>query len=76
MTSRQARKQGSAFYELIVLPTFAPRLARPYRVPGTDRVYNQEFAALKSTRGHRRDHALDVYRDKTRGRVPPFLSFA
>ena len=35
---------GSAFHELIVLPTFAPQLARPYRVPGTDTVYNTEFA--------------------------------
>jgi hypothetical protein len=26
---------GSAFHELIVLPTLAPDLARPYQVPGT-----------------------------------------
>ena len=35
---------GSAFHELVVLPTFAPQLARPYRVPGMDTVYNMEFA--------------------------------
>jgi hypothetical protein len=27
--------QGSAFHELVVLPTLAPELARPYNVPGT-----------------------------------------
>jgi len=26
---------GSAFHEIIVLPTMAPDLARPYQVPGT-----------------------------------------
>ena len=36
--------QGSAFHKLIVLPTLAPHLAHPYHVPGTDIVYNTEFA--------------------------------
>jgi hypothetical protein len=27
--------QGSAFHELVLLPTLAPELARPYYVPGT-----------------------------------------
>jgi len=36
--------QGSAFHELVVLPTLAPHLARPYQVPGTDIVYNMEFS--------------------------------
>ena len=27
--------QGSAFHEIVVLPTLAPHLARPYIVPGT-----------------------------------------
>jgi len=27
--------QGSAFHELVVLPTLAPQLARPYHAPGT-----------------------------------------
>ena len=34
------------FWELLVLPTFAPHLARPYRVPGTEKVYNLELARL------------------------------
>jgi hypothetical protein len=37
--------QGSAFQELIVYPTFAPHLTHPYHVPGTDIVYNTEFAS-------------------------------
>jgi hypothetical protein len=37
------RPQGSAFQELVVLPTLAPELARPYTVPGTDVTYNLEF---------------------------------
>ena len=41
--------QGSAFHELVVLPTLAPHLARPYHVPGTDIVYNTEFA--RNTQG-------------------------
>ena len=45
--------QGSAFHELVVLPTLAPRLARPYRVPGTDVVYNMEFS--QNTQGN---HAI------------------
>ena len=28
-------RQGSAFHELVVLPTLAPQLARPYVVPGS-----------------------------------------
>lgn len=43
-TSNGAPTSGSAFHELVVLPTFAPHLARPYRVPGTDIVYNAEFS--------------------------------
>ena len=42
----QGRTRGqrrSAFHELVVLPTLAPQLARPYRVPGTDKWYNLEF---------------------------------
>ncbi|KAF9053261.1 hypothetical protein BJ165DRAFT_1523972 [Panaeolus papilionaceus] len=35
--------QGSAFHELVVLPTFAPELAHPYHVPGTT-----EHAAAKA----------------------------
>jgi len=27
--------QGSAFHELVVLPTLAPHLSRPYHPPGT-----------------------------------------
>jgi hypothetical protein len=38
------RQRRSAFWELIVLPTFAPHLARPYRVPGLAKVYNSEFS--------------------------------
>ena len=37
------RPQGSAFQELVVYPTFAPALAHPYTVPGTDVTYNPEF---------------------------------
>ncbi|KAJ7715686.1 hypothetical protein B0H16DRAFT_1741745 [Mycena metata] len=33
--------QGSAFHELVVVPTLAPELARPYQVPGTDIVFNR-----------------------------------
>jgi hypothetical protein len=40
---RTRSQRQSAFHELVVLPTFAPQLARPYRVPGTDRWYNLEF---------------------------------
>ena len=36
--------QGSPFHEIVVLPTLAPHLARPYRVPGTDVTYNMEFS--------------------------------
>jgi len=36
--------QGSAFHELVVLPTFAPHLARPYQVTGTEIVYDTEFS--------------------------------
>jgi hypothetical protein len=43
-TSLDDPTQGTAFHELLVLPTLAPHLARPYRVPGTDTVYNMEFA--------------------------------
>jgi hypothetical protein len=28
--------QGSAFHKLVVLPTLAPQLARPYQVPGVN----------------------------------------
>ena len=42
--TRNNATQGSAFQELVVLPMFAPHLARLYRVPGTDIVYNTEFA--------------------------------
>lgn len=42
------RTQGSAFHELVVLPTLAPHLARPYRVPGTD--YLQLRVLSKFTR--------------------------
>lgn len=37
--------QGTTFHELVVLPTLAPHLARPYRVPGTDIIYNTEFSS-------------------------------
>ncbi|PPQ76057.1 hypothetical protein CVT26_005439 [Gymnopilus dilepis] len=33
--SKDDPKQGSAFHELVVLPTVAPHLAEPYHVPGT-----------------------------------------
>ena len=36
--------QGSAFHELVVLPTVAPQLARPYYIPGTPEYYAAEAA--------------------------------
>jgi hypothetical protein len=36
--------QGSAFHELVLLPTLAPELARPYHVPGTP-----EYLAAQAT---------------------------
>lgn len=44
-TRNDTPTQGSAFHELVVLPTLAPHLARPYHVPGTDIVYNTEFSS-------------------------------
>jgi hypothetical protein len=53
------RRPGTAFWELVVLPTFAPNLARPYRVPGTDKVYNQEYATARfASCGRRGERAL------------------
>ncbi|KAF9786514.1 hypothetical protein BJ322DRAFT_1020528 [Thelephora terrestris] len=49
-TSDDAPTQGSTFHELVVLPTFAPHLARPYRVPGTEIVYNTEFMSQTQER--------------------------
>jgi len=37
-------RQGSAFHELVVLPTIAPQLARPYYAPGTPEYYAAEAA--------------------------------
>ncbi|KAJ7488779.1 hypothetical protein B0H11DRAFT_2405873 [Mycena galericulata] len=36
--------QGTAFYELVVAPTFTYNLARPYHVPGSDLVLNPVVA--------------------------------
>jgi len=36
--------QGSAFHKLVVLPTVAPQLVRPYHVPGTPEYYAAEAA--------------------------------
>ncbi|KAJ7152068.1 hypothetical protein C8R46DRAFT_1303587 [Mycena filopes] len=35
-----AAAQGSAFHEIIVVPTFVPHLAQPYQIPGTDNTIN------------------------------------
>ena len=37
-------QQGSAFHELLVLPTLAPNLARPYYTPGTPEYHAAEAA--------------------------------
>jgi len=37
-------RQGSAFHELVVLPTIAPQLARPYYAPGTPEYHAAEAA--------------------------------
>jgi len=37
-------RQGSAFHELVVLPTLAPQLARPFFVPGTPEHHAAEAA--------------------------------
>jgi len=37
-------RQGSAFHELLVLPTLAPNLARPYYTPGTPEYHAAEAA--------------------------------
>jgi hypothetical protein len=34
-TALKDPNQGTAFHELVVLPTLAPELARPYHFPGT-----------------------------------------
>jgi len=35
-------RQGSAFHELVVLPTLAPQLARTYHIPGTPEYHAAE----------------------------------
>jgi hypothetical protein len=37
-------KPLSIFYETVVLPTLAPHNARPFRLPGMNKVWNAEFA--------------------------------
>jgi hypothetical protein len=37
-------KPLSIFWETVVLPTFAPHNARPFRVPGMKHVWNAEFS--------------------------------
>jgi hypothetical protein len=49
LTKRNHRKKTttrplSIFWETVVLPTFAPQNARPFRVPGMQRVWNAEFS--------------------------------
>jgi hypothetical protein len=62
------RKNRSSFWELIVLPTLAPQLAHPYRVPGTDKVYNTEFGSNsgrhpgRAVRQAHRRHAANIPR--------------
>ncbi|KAJ7787314.1 hypothetical protein B0H14DRAFT_3580520 [Mycena olivaceomarginata] len=34
--------QGTAFHELVVVPTFTPELARPYQVPGGDLIIHPQ----------------------------------
>ncbi|KAJ7250935.1 hypothetical protein C8J57DRAFT_1238803 [Mycena rebaudengoi] len=38
--------QGTAFHELVVVPTYMPDLTRPYHVPGSDLSVNPPAAAL------------------------------
>ncbi|KAF8868520.1 hypothetical protein CPB84DRAFT_1857570 [Gymnopilus junonius] len=45
--SKDDPKQGSAFHELVILPTVAPQLARPYHLPGTP-----EFHAAQAELAH------------------------
>ncbi|KAJ3495326.1 hypothetical protein NMY22_g19952 [Coprinellus aureogranulatus] len=40
-------QQGSAFKELVMIPTFAPELARPYHVPGTPEYYAAQAQRLQ-----------------------------
>ncbi|KAJ7153339.1 hypothetical protein C8R46DRAFT_1197397 [Mycena filopes] len=35
-----AAVQGSAFHEIVVVPTFVPHLVQPYQIPGTDNTIN------------------------------------
>jgi hypothetical protein len=42
---------GSAFHELIVLPTVAPDLVRPYQVPGTVAIIPDTAVAQAQSNG-------------------------
>lgn len=49
-TSGRDPRQGSMFNEIVMLPTFAPDIARPYHVPGTPE-YIAAQAALQQELG-------------------------
>ena len=40
-------RQGTAFHEIITLPTLAPNLARPYFLPGTPEYYAAQAQQLR-----------------------------
>jgi len=44
-------RQGSAFHEILVLPTVAPHLARPYYTPGTAEYHAAEAARHQQAAG-------------------------
>jgi hypothetical protein len=71
--ARVQHQKRSAFWELIVLPTFAPHLARPYRVPGMTKVYNSEFA--HPCRLHRSHAKIHKAKRRAKGRTVTCVYF-